>query len=236
MVTEMVPPPPPGVMVKFVSEISKKMLPTASTLTRAVEVVRLGSGTDSEPSLGVLAASTVGNVVPPSVESEILTFAALTGATAPPIRAMVAMNRIARLMGRWNPPQLGWVCPIAGHDRMDHGTSDRRWSQPPWRGGARQKTQVTPCEFKDANPPVASTATRKYWLVAPTATLPALLRCPCKTSCGLVPSGQPQLSVKFAVRPPNSQINMLIRESRRLCSTPRTSTPDARPPRPIRRS
>ena len=82
MVTEMVPPPPPGVILKFVSEISKKMLPTASTLTRAVEVVRLGSGTDSEPSLGVLAASTVGNVVPPSVESEILTIAALTGTPA----------------------------------------------------------------------------------------------------------------------------------------------------------
>jgi len=67
------------VIVKFVSEISKKMLPTASTFIRAVVVGVLGMVSDSVPSLAVLAERTVGNVVPPSVEREILTFAVLTG-------------------------------------------------------------------------------------------------------------------------------------------------------------
>jgi hypothetical protein len=48
--------------VKFVFETSKKMLPTASTFTRAVVVSGFGSVTTSEPSFGVLAASTVGYV------------------------------------------------------------------------------------------------------------------------------------------------------------------------------
>src|SRR5450432_4183734 len=69
-----------AVIVKFVSEISKKILPTASTFIRAVDVGVLGIKTDAEPLLGVLATRTVGNVLPPSVEREILTFAALTGA------------------------------------------------------------------------------------------------------------------------------------------------------------
>ena len=70
---------PPPVMVKFASEISKKMLPTASTLMRAVVVPVFGMVTDSVPSFGVLARSTVGKVIPPSVEREIFTLAALTG-------------------------------------------------------------------------------------------------------------------------------------------------------------
>jgi hypothetical protein len=45
--------------VKFVFETSKKMFPTASTFTRAVVVSVFGSVTTSEPSFGVLAASTV---------------------------------------------------------------------------------------------------------------------------------------------------------------------------------
>jgi hypothetical protein len=69
------------VMLKFVSEISKKILPIASTLIRAVVVGVLGIVSDSVPSLAVLAESTVGNVLPPSVEREILTFATLTGAS-----------------------------------------------------------------------------------------------------------------------------------------------------------
>jgi len=40
----------------------------------------LGIVTGSVPSFGVLAASTVGKELPPSVESEIFTFAALMGA------------------------------------------------------------------------------------------------------------------------------------------------------------
>ena len=70
----------PSVTVKFVLEISKKILPTASTLMRAVDVGVFGIVTLWLPSLAVLAARTVGNVLPPSVEKEIFTFAALTGA------------------------------------------------------------------------------------------------------------------------------------------------------------
>ena len=67
------------VMVKLVLEISKKTLPTASTLILAVVVAPAGMVTDSVPSLGVLANRTVGKVCPPSVDIEILTFAQLTG-------------------------------------------------------------------------------------------------------------------------------------------------------------
>src|SRR6187551_822842 len=52
------------------------MLLTASTFIRAVDVGMLGIKTISEPSLGVLAVRIVGNVLPPSIESEILTLAA----------------------------------------------------------------------------------------------------------------------------------------------------------------
>ena len=65
-----------AVIVKFVSEISKKILPTASTFTRAVVVGVLGIVSDSVPSLAVLAERTVGKVAPPSVDIEILTLAA----------------------------------------------------------------------------------------------------------------------------------------------------------------
>ena len=67
------------VMVKSVSEISKKIFPTASTFIRAVVVGVLGIETDSAPSFAVLAERIIGNVLPPSVESKILTFATLTG-------------------------------------------------------------------------------------------------------------------------------------------------------------
>ena len=66
-------------MVKLVSEISKKTLPTASTFILAVVLAPTGIVTASDPSLGVLASKTVGNVCPPSVDNEILTFAQLTG-------------------------------------------------------------------------------------------------------------------------------------------------------------
>ena len=67
-------------MVKFVLLISKKILPTASTFILAVVVAPTGITTGSVPSLGVLAANTVGKVCPPSVLNEIFTFAQLTGA------------------------------------------------------------------------------------------------------------------------------------------------------------
>ena len=67
-------------MVKLAFEMSKKTLPTDSTLILAALVGEFGSTTLSVPSFGVLADRTRGNVLPPSVESEILTFAQLTGA------------------------------------------------------------------------------------------------------------------------------------------------------------
>ena len=66
-------------MVKLVFEISKKMLPTASTFILAVVVGVAGINNASVPSLGVLAASTVGKVCPPSVLNEIFTLAHSTG-------------------------------------------------------------------------------------------------------------------------------------------------------------
>ena len=61
--------------------MSKKMLPTDSIFTRQLELVagREGIVTDCVPSFGVLANRTIGNVWPPSVESEIFTLAQLTG-------------------------------------------------------------------------------------------------------------------------------------------------------------
>ena len=74
----------PPVIVKSESEISKKMLSTASTFTLAVVVVTSGIVRASEPSLGVLAERTVGKVVPPSVDNDILTAAQLTGGPVVP--------------------------------------------------------------------------------------------------------------------------------------------------------
>ena len=66
--------------LKLTSDISKKILPAPSTLIRPCVVVTFGIVTVSVPSFGVLARIVVGNVRPPSVENDILTFAALTGA------------------------------------------------------------------------------------------------------------------------------------------------------------
>ena len=75
-----VPQAEPAVMVKLVLEISKKILPTASTFILAVVVGVFGITNASEPSFAVLATNTVGNVCPPSVLNEIFTLAQLTGA------------------------------------------------------------------------------------------------------------------------------------------------------------
>src|SRR5688572_24725715 len=57
------------------------MLPTASTRTRAwVLAVLAGIVTPWLPSFGVLASSTIGNVLPPSVDKVMRTLAVLTGA------------------------------------------------------------------------------------------------------------------------------------------------------------
>jgi hypothetical protein len=70
---------PPDVIVKFESEISKNTFPTASTFIRPVAVEMLGISRDSEPSFAVLADSTVGKVLPPSVDNVIFTLPQLIG-------------------------------------------------------------------------------------------------------------------------------------------------------------
>src|SRR6188508_2759186 len=65
-------------IVKFVLEISKKIFPTASTFTRHNEPGDAGTVMTCEPSLGVAATNTVGNVNPPSVDNKIFTLAQFT--------------------------------------------------------------------------------------------------------------------------------------------------------------
>ena len=77
---EGVPQDEPALIVKFVLEISKKILPTASTFILSVELAVLGMVNACDRSFGVLAINTVGNVCPPSVLKEIFTLAQLTGA------------------------------------------------------------------------------------------------------------------------------------------------------------
>ena len=67
-------------MAKLTGEIAKKILPTASTFILAVVVGVFGMVNASVPSFAVLAANTVGNVWPPSVDKDIFTLAQLTGA------------------------------------------------------------------------------------------------------------------------------------------------------------
>ena len=82
----------PVTIAKSTSEMSKKIFPIASIFTRAVWVGVLGIRMLSDPSLGVLAERTVGKVVPPSVEREILTFAAFTGAPFVPATFQVTVK------------------------------------------------------------------------------------------------------------------------------------------------
>ena len=71
------------VIAKSASDTSKKMLPTAATRTRAcVVAMPAGSVTCSLPSFGVLLASSIGHVAPPSIDSVMRTFAVDTGASA----------------------------------------------------------------------------------------------------------------------------------------------------------
>src|SRR4051794_16324272 len=80
-----------AVMVKLALPMSKKIFPIASTLIRAVVVAVLGMVIASVPSLAVLAARTIGNVCPPSVESEIFTLATLIGTALLPPRLHVTV-------------------------------------------------------------------------------------------------------------------------------------------------
>src|SRR5678816_1542878 len=84
-------------IVKLVFEISKKILSEASTLIRAFVVERFGTVINWVPSLGVLAARTVPKVRPPSVESKMLTLAALIGEAVVPATSQVTV---------WLPPAV----------------------------------------------------------------------------------------------------------------------------------
>ena len=68
------------VMVKLLFDISKKVSADEITIIRQVVLLTFGTVMDCVPSFGVLAASTVGNVCPPSVLNDIFTLAQLTGA------------------------------------------------------------------------------------------------------------------------------------------------------------
>jgi hypothetical protein len=81
----------PPVIVKLTSFMSKKMLPTPSTFILAAAVGRLGTLIDSEPSFGVEASIVVGNVCPPSVESEILTLAVFMPPAVVPLTSHVTV-------------------------------------------------------------------------------------------------------------------------------------------------
>src|SRR5438093_162018 len=73
--------------------MSKKMFPLACTLMRAWLVERLGSSTDSEPSLGVLTASATGKVAPPFVERRIVTVVALIGEAVVPATSQLTVRK-----------------------------------------------------------------------------------------------------------------------------------------------
>ncbi len=64
---------------KSAFEMSKNTLPAASILMRACVVLTFGTVMISEPSFGVDDKTSIGNVLPPSADRKILTFAALTG-------------------------------------------------------------------------------------------------------------------------------------------------------------
>jgi hypothetical protein len=71
---------PPPVMAKLALLISKKILLAHFTFHRAVVVAILGTVTEAEPLFATLEATVLGKVLPPSVDTKILTLAQLTGA------------------------------------------------------------------------------------------------------------------------------------------------------------
>src|SRR5690349_9828892 len=68
-----------GEIVKFDGEMLKKILPEASTLTRAEEVGRFGTMIVAAPIFGAFETSVKGKLLPPSTESNTRTFAQLMG-------------------------------------------------------------------------------------------------------------------------------------------------------------
>ena len=86
------PPPLPWTIVKLALDTSKNTFPTDSTLTRPTVVETLGTEIVWLPSFGALVARTIGNVLPPSVERVMLTFAQLTGAVEVPATFHVTVS------------------------------------------------------------------------------------------------------------------------------------------------
>lgn len=78
-------------MMKFVFEISKKILPTDSTFTRQVVLCEEGTVITSDPSFAVAVANTVGNVCPPSVDNNIFTDAQFTDPALVPFTLQVTV-------------------------------------------------------------------------------------------------------------------------------------------------
>src|SRR2546430_307967 len=72
--------------------MSKKILSAACTLMRAVAVEIFGSKILAIPLLETLLASTIGKVEPPSVETRMLTLAALMGGLAVPAISQVTVR------------------------------------------------------------------------------------------------------------------------------------------------
>ena len=79
-------------IAKSASLRSKKTLPTASTLSRALAVATFATDTTSEPSFGVLSASTCGYVKPPSADMLIFTFSAAIGGRLVPATSHVTVT------------------------------------------------------------------------------------------------------------------------------------------------
>src|SRR6266850_1212374 len=79
-------------MEKLPCEMSKKILSPASTLMRAIEVEIFGKRTTAIPLFGTFVARTIGKVEPPSVESRMLTLAALIGGLLVPATSQVTQR------------------------------------------------------------------------------------------------------------------------------------------------
>ena len=97
---------PSPVVVKLALEMSKNPAPFVKspewTIRRTLLLATLASVTDSDPSFGVSARSSVGKVNPPSTDIRTLTSAALTGVPAVPPTAhvtVVAPERVSPPFG-----------------------------------------------------------------------------------------------------------------------------------------
>ena len=86
-------PGPPAVIVKSLSEMSKKMLPTACTLRRASLVGVLGTVMFCEPSF-VIPAATVEKVAPPSVDTRMSTVATLIDPESVPATSQLTVSML----------------------------------------------------------------------------------------------------------------------------------------------